>query len=60
MGINPPREFQGFCVGFDVALYRDTPRFSKNDSDAILDGAINYGIEGYEREDFATPKTLEG
>jgi hypothetical protein len=39
---------------FDVALYRDTPRISQNDYDAILDGAINYGLEGYEREDLVT------
>jgi hypothetical protein len=58
MGFNPPRQFEGFCVGFDVALYRDASRISQNDYDAFLDGAIDYGLEGYEREDFVALRSF--
>lgn len=58
MGFNPPRQFEGFCVGFDVALYRDASRISQNDYDLFLDGAIDYGLEGYERDDLVTLRTF--
>ncbi len=47
----PPEQFEGFCVGFEVALCRDIPRRSQSDFEVFLDGAINYGLKGYDRND---------
>ncbi|MGJ0510411.1 MAG: hypothetical protein ACR652_25475 [Methylocystis sp.] len=46
-----PEQFESFCVGFDVALYRDTPRKRKGDFDTFIDGAIDYGLDGWEHGD---------
>ncbi len=49
--LDPPEQFESFCVGFDVALYRDTPRKRKGDFDAFVDGAIAYGLDGWNQRD---------
>ncbi|GLI92071.1 hypothetical protein [Methylocystis echinoides] len=49
--IRRPEQFDSFCVGFDVALYRDAPRKRKGDFDAFIDGAIAYGLDGWDRRD---------
>jgi hypothetical protein len=51
MVLNPPRQFESFCVGFDVALCRDTSRISQDDYDVSFDEAIDYGLEGYDQND---------
>lgn len=48
--LDRPEQFESFCVGFDVALYRDTPQ-GKSDFDAFIDGAIAYGLDGWDRRD---------
>jgi hypothetical protein len=49
--IDPPEQFESFCLGFDVALYRDNPLNRKGDFDSFVDGAIAYGLDGWDQRD---------
>lgn len=53
-GLDQSEQFESFCVGFDVALYRDTPRKEKGDFDAFIDSAIADGLDGWDRRDLAS------
>jgi hypothetical protein len=50
-GSQPPQQFGSFCTMFGVALYRDATRIPKSDFDAFVASAIEYGLDGWERQD---------
>ncbi len=46
---NPPQEFESFCVGVDVAMYRDGPKYAQKDFDQFIDSSIEYGLQWYDQ-----------
>ncbi len=53
MSDSPPDQFEGFCVGFDVALYSDTPAVDE-DFENCLQRSIDYGLGWCDRNDLLT------
>jgi hypothetical protein len=51
MSTPPLDQLEGFCLGFDVALYRDHPATGDDGFEAYIERAIDYGLSWCERSE---------
>ncbi|WP_363346162.1 hypothetical protein [Methylocystis echinoides] len=56
MSTPPLDQLEGFCLGFDVALYRDHPATGDDGFEAYIERAIDYGLSWCERSDLVVLK----